>query len=66
LIERRETALRPAAFVRDPGAQKKETIQRAARAVTGVAFAVAAPRGPVFQALGEIEKNWVRFAYLQL
>jgi hypothetical protein len=42
LIESAVTALRPTAFVGYAGAQGKETIQQAARAVTGVRFAVTA------------------------
>jgi hypothetical protein len=49
------------------GAQKRQTIQQAARVVTGVPFTGRRPRGsPVSQAIGQIEKNWLRFAVLQL
>jgi hypothetical protein len=44
------------------GAQKKETIQQPAGAVTSVRFPGRRPRGsPVSQAIGQMEKNWLRF-----
>jgi hypothetical protein len=66
LIERRETALRPTAFVRDPGDRKRKLFSRPHERWRAYAFCGGHPRGAVFQALGEIEKNWVPFAYLQL